>query len=242
VDYLCVLKSSADLLALSPTDFVEQFLISGVRPSVVVEGDDFNFGSGRDGNVHTLQILGREKGFEVLIIDSQKAKISDGPRFIGVEVSSTVIRSMLAQGNVTDAAIELGRPYRLVGKIIAGKGKGRQLGFPTLNMEKPNQLIPAEGVYAGLVGITDSLKKVCAAEAKKQAAFSIGRASTYGGENLLIEAHLLSENPGDLSGKWLAMDFVRFIRTQQKFESESELKKQIAKDCETTKRILATEK
>jgi riboflavin kinase/FMN adenylyltransferase len=238
-DCLCVLKSTAELLTLSPTDFVERFLVNGIRPSVVVEGDDFNFGAGRDGNIHTLQKLGQEKDFEVRIIDSQKAKISDGPRFIGVEVSSTMIRSMLAQGNVADAAIELGRPYRLIGKIVPGRGKGRQLGFPTLNMEKPNQLIPAEGVYAGFVGIADSLKKVCATEAKKEAAFSIGRAVTYPDKSgLLIEAHLLSENPGDLSGKWLAMDFVQFIRSQQKFESEAELKKQIAKDCETTKKIL----
>ncbi len=234
-DYLCVLKSTTELLVLSPTDFVERFLINGVRPSVVIEGDDFNFGAGRDGNVHTLQKIGQQKGFEMLIVDSQKAKISDGRI---VEVSSTMIRNMLMQGNVTDAAIELGRPYRLIGKIVPGRGKGRQLGFPTLNMEKPNQLVPAEGVYAGFAAIADSLKKVCVSEAKKEAAFSIGRAATYGGENLLIEAHLLSEKADNLYGKWLAMDFVQFIRSQQKFENETELKKQIAKDCEATKEIL----
>jgi len=156
-----------------------------------------------------------------------------------VRVSSTMIRYMLRSGNVADAAILLGRPYKLIGKIIPGKGKGKELGFPTLNMQKPEQIIPAEGVYAGFVEVADSEEKVCTEKTKIPAVFSIGQARTFGDEHpLLIEAHLLIKNANKTIGKWLAMDFVRFIRSQHKFASVQELSAQIAKDCEKAKKIL----
>ena len=110
-----------------------------------------------------------------------------------VEVSSTAIRDMVTKGKVADAAILLGRPYRLIGNIVPGRGKGKQLGFPTLNLEKPQQIVPAEGVYAGTAEVAESIEKVCIAKERIPAALSIGRATTYGaGQSLLIEAHLLS--------------------------------------------------
>jgi riboflavin kinase/FMN adenylyltransferase len=146
---------------------------------------------------------------------------------------------MLESGHVADAAAALGRPYRLIEKIIPGRGIGKKLGFPTLNMKKPTQVIPAEGVYAGFVKIGQTIENVLASEEKIPAVYSIGQARTYGEEfPLLIEAHLLIENVGDLIGKYMAMDFVERIRSQHKFKTSEELSAQIAKDCQKAKELL----
>ena len=236
-DCLLLVKSTPELLTLSPDEFVERFISKGIQPSIVVEGESFNFGSRRDGNVHTLQQMGKENGFFVSVIEAKEIKLSTGQT---VKVSSTVIRNMLKSGQVADAALALTRPYRLIGQIIPGRGKGKQLGFPTANMGPTDQLVPAEGVYAGFVQIGDSEKDVCAATAKLPAALSIGTAQTLGTDYpRLIEAHILTGRVGDLQGKYLAMDFIHRIRSQQKFDTEKDLAEQIAKDCKTAKQILA---
>ncbi len=237
VDCLILLKDSTELLNLSPEDFVGRYLVENICPSVVVEGNDFNFGAGRAGSIETLQKLGAENNFDVSVIDPKTIKLSTGQV---VRVSSTMIRYMLESGHVVDAAIALGRPYRLVGEIITGRGIGKKLGFPTLNMKKPKQVIPAEGVYAGFVRVGDTIENVLSSKDAIPAAYSIGQARTYGDEfPLLIEAHLLKENIEGLTGKFMAMDFIRRIRSQHKFKSPEKLSAQIAKDCKNAKEILA---
>jgi len=238
VDYRLVLKTNTELLNLSPEDFVDKYLVKAVQPCVVVEGQSFNFGFNRQGDVNILKDLGAKKGFEVVIIRAKEAKLSKGRP---VKISSTIIRNMLTEGKVSDVSIALGRPYRLIGQVISGRGKGKELGFPTANMKPQNQLIPAEGVYAGFVQIGDDLEDVCREKKKIPAAFSIGRSRTYGDVlPLLIEAHLFSDSVGNLLNKWLAMDFIEHIRSQEKFDSEEALTRQIAKDCKKAKKILAT--
>ncbi|MDD5063251.1 MAG: bifunctional riboflavin kinase/FAD synthetase [Phycisphaerae bacterium] len=236
VGTLFVAKSEPELLELAAEDFVERFIMKGIRPSAIVEGEDFNFGHKRAGSVHTLQKLTKAKGIEVIIVDAKKAKLASGQT---VEVSSTVIRDMVTKGKVADAAILLSRPYRLIGNIVPGRGKGKELGFPTLNLKKPQQIIPDEGVYAGLVEIGDSEAQVCSTKEKIPAAFSIGRATTYGaGQSLLIEAHLLTDNAGQYTGRYMTMDFIERIRSQQKFETGKELAEQIGRDCQKAQQIL----
>ncbi len=234
-DYLLLLKSDKNLLNLSARDFVEKILAKGIRPAVVVEGENFHFGAGRNGNIHTLTYLGSEFGFELIIVEQQSVKLSIGP---SVKVSSTLVRNLLLQGKVADAAVALGKPYRLIGKVVTGTGKGKRLGFPTANLGNVNQLVPAEGVYAGTVQAEENEEAVCKTKDTIPAAFSIGRSATYGPDHpLLIEAHILSE-VGDLADRWTAFDFVEKIRNQQKFESEKDLAEQIAKDCQKAKEIL----
>ena len=234
-DYLLMLKDDKSLLNLSARDFVEKILVKGIRPAVVVEGENFHFGTGRTGNIHTLSYLGDEFGFEVIIVEAQTVKLSIGP---SVKVSSTLIRNLLLEGKVADATIALGRPYKLIGKIVPGKGKGKQFGFPTANLGNINQLVPAQAVYVGTVEIANSEENVCKLNEKIPAAFSIGKSATYGPDHpLLIEAHILSE-VGDLADRWMAMDFVEKIRDQRKFDSEKNLAEQIAKDCQKAKNIL----
>jgi riboflavin kinase/FMN adenylyltransferase len=237
VDCLVVLESTPELLSLAPTEFVNDFIADAIAPSVVVEGRSFNFGSGRSGGVDVLRQLGAQKGFEVAVVDAKEVRLSDGR---GVEVSSTAVRELLCEGRVADAVKALGRAYRLIGRVVPGQGKGKELGFPTANMEPPEQIVPCEGVYAGLVEIGESFEDVCISKEKMRSAFSIGQSSAYGGGNqLLIEAHLLREVVGELSGKWMAMDFVERIRSQIEFETESQLSEQITRDCQKVRDILA---
>jgi len=236
VDYLIVLKDTAGLLKLSPADFVDKFLVSDIKPAVIAEGDDFNFGAGRAGNIDTLRKMAAENGFELVVVPARLAQLATGQT---VRVSSTTIRYMLEAGHTADAAELLGRPYILAERIIPGRGRGKQLGFPTLNLKIPHQVIPAEGVYAGRVRLGDDLGHTFDAKRSFKAVFSIGQARTFGDEHpLLIEAHLLENKIPETSGKWMAMEFVRRIRSQHKFKTPDDLARQIASDCEKAEEIL----
>ncbi len=236
LDVLIILEGDRELLMLPPEDFVKRFLIENIRPSVVVEGDDFNFGAARSGSIDTLREFGTDNGFGVRVIEARKIQLSTGQM---VKVSSTMIRYMLESGHVADAATALGRPYRLLEEIIPGRGVGRKLGFPTLNMKKPGQIIPAEGVYAGFVKIGDDPDAVLLAEDKFPAVYSIGQARTYGDDfSLLIEAHLLQDEVSASVGQYMTMDFVERIRSQHKFNTSEELSRQIERDCDVAEKIL----
>jgi len=235
IDYLIVLKDSYELLTLSPADFVDDFLKDIIAPKAVIEGDDFHFGYGRSGNPQILRQLGKQLGFDVVIVEPEIIKLNGA----AARVSSTIIRHLLQAGNAADAAKALGRPYRLMGKVVRGRGKGAELGYPTANIEPHEQIIPAEGVYAGFISVAENIEKLCLLEQKIPAVFSLGRAKTFISDHpLLIEAHILAGKVEDLYDKYLAMDFVDFIRHQQRFETEEKLKEQIKKDCEKAKDIL----
>ncbi|MGD0077505.1 MAG: bifunctional riboflavin kinase/FAD synthetase [Sedimentisphaerales bacterium] len=237
VDYLIVLRDSASLLRLTPDEFVDKFLLKDVKPIALIEGDDFHFGSGRSGTVDTLKEMAKTYGFEVIVILPIPALLSTGQ---SIRVSSTTIRYMLQAGHVADAAVLLGRPYRLIGQVVSGRGQGRRIGYPTLNMQNPSQIIPQEGVYAGYVRLGQTEDDVSALNGRMDAVFSVGRVRTFGEEYpLFIEAHLVDPKTSNLSGKWMAMDFVERIRPQEKFKSVKLLAEQIARDCVTAKNILA---
>lgn len=233
---IIVLKDNRDLLSLSARQFVDEFLMKTIRPCMLVEGDDFHFGAGRTGNIGILREFGSEKGFGVEVVEPHMMTFETGQN---LRVSSTVIRYMLESGHVHDAALALGRPFRLYGKIISGRGKGREIGYPTINMEKTNQIIPAEGVYAGTIEIADGPQTLLTQTQSLPAAISIGQARTFGEEHpLLIEAHLLIKEVPEVAEKWVAMDFVRRLRSQHKFASVEELTVQIKRDCTKIKKIL----
>ncbi len=233
---IIVLEDNRELLKLSPQNFVDDFLMATLKPSIIVEGDDFNFGADRAGDVNTLMRLGQERGFRVVVVPPKQIELATNQR---VRVSSTIVRYMIESGHVEDAAEALSRPYRLVGSIIHGWGRGRQLGFPTLNMDRPKQIIPAEGVYAGCVELADGEQQLLQEQQHRPAVFSIGQARTFGDQHpLLIEAHLLTEIVGDMTGKWMAMDLLQLLRSQHKFSTPEQLVAQIGKDCEAARQIL----
>lgn len=236
VSFMIVLKDSLRFLNLSPESFISEFLVSALKPSVLVEGTDFNFGYGRSGNLDTLRQIGQTAKFEVIEVPFEFRDKSS--RHLE-KCSSTAIRQLLEEGDVRAAAQVLGRPYRLVGKTIPGRGIGRQIGYPTANIEPVGQIVPAEGVYAGYVVVGERLDDVVFGGVRRPAAISIGRAKTFDSNHpLLLEAHLLENKVESLSGKWLGVDFARFLRHQQRFESKEQLKAQIARDIERSEHIL----
>jgi riboflavin kinase/FMN adenylyltransferase len=205
--------------------------MENLAPSVIVEGPDFNFGYGRSGDINTLREFGKSRNFEVVEVPFTEIPGDNGGQT--EKCSSSAIRQLLQEGNPRRAAQILGRPFRLVGKTIPGRGIGTTLGYPTANIEPMVQVIPAEGVYAGYVVVGDCLEDVVFGGIRRPVAISIGRAKTFVSDHpLLLEAHLLENNVEDLRGKWLGLDFMRFVRHQQRFESKEELKKQIQKDCD----------
>lgn len=235
-DVCVVLEDSRDLLHLSPADFVDEFLLATLKPGVLVEGDDFHFGAGRGGDTRMLADCGRAKHFEVVEVPPKQIEFATGQV---LRVSSTIIRYMLEGGHVADAALALSRPYRLMGPVVSGWGRGRKLGFPTLNMRAPEQIIPGEGVYAGYVELARTPQKLLAEQERLPAVFSIGQARTFGDEHpLLIEAHVLAGDIGVRTGQWMAMDFERRLRSQHKFAAPEELVAQIARDCQEARRVL----
>lgn len=239
VNCLIVLKDSLRLLNLSPADFVDTFLMTTIAPRVLVEGPDFNFGYGRSGNIETLRRLGADRGFDVLVVPPRQITLAGPGAPPPQTCSSSLIRRLAAEGDVDYAAQALGRPYRLIGKTQSGRGIGRRLGFPTANIVPLDQIIPAEGVYAGLVITGPTPESVCGPDRLRPAAFSIGRAKTFLTDHpLLVEAHILEPDVEDLKDTWLAMDFVERIRPQQRFETHEALKHQIAQDCQAAREIL----
>jgi riboflavin kinase / FMN adenylyltransferase len=236
VDCTIVITDSYELLNLSPSDFIDQFLIASVGPKVIVEGSNFNFGYGRSGNMQTMFELGISRGFKVIEVPGVNVNLNNGTC---QKCSSTLTRTFLESGRVSDAAKVLGRNYRLMGTVSKGRGIGTQLGFPTANLSPLSQIIPDEGVYAGRVRVGDNLEDVFDDDGLLPAVFSIGRAKTFITDHpILIEAHIIVDDVGDIYGKYMAMDFVKKIRSQQRFPSHEELKTQIAKDKNTAIAIL----
>jgi len=235
-DCIIVLQDNQELLSLAPEDFVDKFLMASIAPRAIVEGDDFHFGVRRAGDVKTLRAFGAQKGFDVVVVPPKQIELPTGQ---SLRVSSTMIRYMLESGHVAEAATALSRPYRLAGPVVSGWGRGRKLGFPTLNMGRPNQIIPAEGVYVGLVELADTQEALQQKTERFPAVFSIGEARTFGDEHpLLIEAHLLDRTLPDMTGHWMAMDFTCRLRHQHKFGSPEALVKQIQADCRQARALL----
>ena len=221
-----------DLVILAPTPQVlnltaEQFwhiLRDDARPAHLVEGANFNFGKGRAGTIDTLREWSRDSSVELHVIDEVEVALLD---LQIVDVSSSVIRWLLAHGRVRDAAICLGRPYALEGEVVPGDARGRTIGVPTANLKCADQLVPADGVYAGRCVIDD----VC-----HPAAISIGTNPTFNGARRQVEAHLIGFN-GDLYGRTIAVEFVGWVRDQLRFRSVDALKQQIARDIDTARQL-----
>jgi riboflavin kinase / FMN adenylyltransferase len=211
----------------SPTSFVERVLVNALGVRAIVVGDDFHFGHGREGNVALLQQLGLQRDFEVLPVELVPR--ADG---VGEPVSSTAIRRALAGGDVRLAAELLGRPFEVRGPVVKGDQRGRLLGFPTANVEVPNQMcMPADGVYAGWYRRPDGVAHPCA--------INLGRRPTFyeHADSSLLEAHLLDFD-GDLYGEPARVSFVGFLRSERKFDGIDALIEQLKHDVEHARTVL----
>ncbi|ARN57325.1 riboflavin biosynthesis protein RibF [Sedimentisphaera salicampi] len=244
VDELAVITDSTKLLNMPPEEFAKDFLAGRFNPAAIVEGCDFRFGYSRSGDIETLKKLGEVHGFKACCEELAELEFSVGRR----RVSSSLIRDFLENGFVEDAASALWRPYRLIGEVVCGRGIGRQIGFPTANINPKIQIRPSDGVYAGFVQIGESREEVCRIDKQKlePAVYSIGRARTFeDGNPTLTEAHLLRESKTlekGLVGRWMAMDFIAKLREQRVFPDKDKLSEQISLDCRQAESILTEKK
>jgi riboflavin kinase / FMN adenylyltransferase len=218
-DELVILPPTHDVLDLS----AEQFwgiLRDDVRPKHIVEGDSFNFGKGRRGTIDKLREWSRQTDVQVHVVDPVQVALLD---LQIVDVSSSLIRWLISYGRVRDAAICLGRPYSLHGPVIRGHGRGKGIGIPTANIDCKDQLVPADGVYAGRCSIDG---------ATYAAAVSIGTMPTFGeNQPRQVEAHLIGFD-ADLYERTIEIEMIDWIREQWKFNGIEPLKQQIALDLE----------
>ena len=209
------------VLALSPEEFVRRIVAGALGARAIVEGRDFHFGAGARGDVACLARAAEAEGIRVELVDEVTA---DGQR-----VSSTRIRALLTSGRVAEAARCLGRPYAYLGTVVEGHHRGESLGYPTVNLQAPRFLIPAEGVYAGWA----------VAEGQRHpAAISVGRAPTFDPKQpLTVEAFLL-DFEGELYGEQMTLEFVEFLRSQRTFADPESLRAQMAADCDRVRAAL----
>ena len=212
-----------------PAHFVRRVMIECLDTSIVVVGEDFHFGRGREGNVELLRKLGVEGNFEVQPLELVQR--TDG---VDESISSTAIRRALAGGQVELAANLLGRPFEARGVVVIGDQRGRLLGFPTANVEVPNAVcVPADGVYAGWYERPNGDIHPCA--------LNLGRRPTFyeHADHSLLEAHLL-DFEGDIYGERAEVRFTNFLRSERKFNGIDSLITQLKHDVEHARLALNT--
>ena len=207
------------MLSQEPESFVRG-LVEQLQPIAFVEGRSFRFGKSRRGGPDELRGYGEAMGFAAHILDLQMVTLRDKTL---APVSSTFVRWLVGWGRMSDAAICLGRPWELVGRVVEGERRGRELGVPTANLEMSGMMLPADGVYAGEVDV-DGRTYV--------AAISVGRKPTFEHKGRLAEVHLLDFD-GDLYGRVLRVNVLRWVREQLAFAGVGALRRQLAYDLET---------
>jgi riboflavin kinase/FMN adenylyltransferase len=224
VDEVRVLEVNRTLLQREATDFLA-WLRTDTGFDAIVEGPDFHFGKGRGGDVPLLRREGSRLGFAVEVVEPVQVQLSDGAT---AAASSSLLRWLLSHGRVEDAARVLGRPYGFAGLVIRGDQRGREIGWPTANIEHGDRLLPADGVYAGTAELPD--------RTRRRAAISVGTKPTFGDAERTVEAFLLDhEAPLDQYGWRLSVTFDRWLREQSRFDAVEPLLAQMRRDVVRTR-------
>jgi riboflavin kinase/FMN adenylyltransferase len=221
VQALLMLPFTGELASVTAREFIASLVASCKPLRAVCVGSQWYFGCGGEGNVDLLKELGAEWNFEVIQIDPVMA--ADSP------ISSTRIRKAIASGDFAEVEACLGRPFRLTGKVVRGAGLGATIGFPTANISVEGMQLPPDGVYA---------VRVHRGEKVYPGVANIGVRPTVDptSSKRTIEVHLFDWSE-DLVGKELSLEFVKFLRGEEKFSGLDALKGQIAKDCELAREI-----
>ena len=222
VDYLIETPFTTDFAKMSPEIFVTDILLEKLKIKALIVGYDYAFGKGRRGDTNFLQACGEKYGFHVEVLQP----VGDD----GLPYSSTLIRQMIAAGDVSGVVRLLGRQYNLEGVVVHGDQRGRTLGFPTANLETEKEQLPAPGVYA--VKVRHNLQEY-------GGVVNIGRRPTFDVEGSTIEVYLL-DFTGELYGQKLRVYFVERLRDEQKFASIEALVATIEMDVVRARQILQT--
>lgn len=219
VEKTIVIPFTREFSRMSSEDYVQDILYNTIGLKGIVIGYDHAFGRDRQGSIDTLKTFARIKGFQVEQLPPLEIQ--------GQIISSTLIRKKIAAGEVEKANRCLDYAYTIRGMVIRGEGRGRQLGFPTANieLENPYQLIPADGVYVVTVKLPSGLYQGMA---------NIGFRPTFNGRHRSVEVHILDFD-ADIYDERLEMSFYKRIRAEQKFTSLHALIQQLEKDREATR-------
>ena len=221
IDLAAVMPLEKKLLDMRARRFVKDILHSKLSTVQLVVGTSFAFGKGREGNLDLLRNMGRGLGFEVVGVSPIKLD-----NFL---VSSTVIRRLIAKGEVERANELLGRCFTLEGEVVPGEGIGQILGFPTANLRLgERQIVPAKGVYAAVTYLDGE---------RWAGAMNIGSRPTVSGKGLLVEVHVIGFS-GNLYGRKLRVEFHHRLRDEMRFPGIEALKKQIRADVERIEAML----
>lgn len=223
VDVVCVLPFTPEFSRLSPDEFVHEVLVENLHASAVVVGENFRYGSRAAGDVTALAAAGRRFGFSV-----------EGVPLVGSEDttwSSTYVRSCVLAGDVEEAARALGREHRVDGVVVRGDQRGRDLGYPTANLQPlPWSAVPSDGVYAG---------RLVRGGAALPAAISIGTNPTFAGLERRVEAYVL-DFAGDLYGEHVGLGFTARLRDTLRFDDVDALIVQMDRDVARARELTAT--
>ena len=222
VDEIVMLSFDAQIASMSPEAFVERVLLEKCRAKHVVVGYACQFGKNRAGNAERLVELSNGYAFDVSVVPPTEIE--------GAPVHSTRIREALAQGDLRQSAQLLGRPYSLIGTVVHGDGRGREIGFPTANIETQNQVYPPNGVYA----IRAKLE-----ERWLDGVLNIGMRPTFNGVNIQVEGHFFNFDE-IIYGELVEIFFVKKIRSERKFPNIEFLVQQIQRDIAAATEILAS--
>jgi riboflavin kinase / FMN adenylyltransferase len=222
VDRLVTLRFDELMRAMTPQSFVDDLMVDALGTRHIVVGNDFRYGCNADGNIATLRAAGAARGFgveqiEPFVVDQ-------------VRVSSTAVRERLASSDYVGAARLLGRPYRMLGRVVHGRELGRTLGFPTANLRLMRRKPPLQGVLAvRVLGIE--------AEALPAVA-SLGTRPTVDGTDMLLEVHVF-DFVGDLYGQEIEVEFVAKLRDELKFDSLDAMMVQMKIDAAQARELLS---
>ena len=220
VDAVVFARFDAYLQQMSPDTFVQQVLLQRLHARQVIVGYDWQFGKGRSGNAEALKQLGDQYQFDVMIVGP--VQLYDKP------VHSTRVREAIAGGNLDFTSELLGRRYSIMGEVVKGEGRGRQIGFPTANIDAGNQMLPPSGVYAVQVKLEDCMFA---------GVLNMGTRPTFDGEKFQIETHLFDFKKM-IYGEEIEISFIKKIRTERRFPTPEMLVNQIKQDVTMAKAII----
>lgn len=221
VDLLVSVKFNEKIAQMSPRDFFKKILMERLCAKHIFCGFNYRFGHKGSGDVTLLRALCEEFNVALTVIDEIEAD--------GVTVSSSAIRSYLLDGNLDSAKKMLGRPFSVYGKVKDGQHLGRVLGFPTINQDVPNgKMLLKNGVYLTRIRLGRSIK---------YGITNIGMRPTVNSTEPVCETHIFDFD-GNLYGKYLTVEFIKFLRSERRFNSLEELTAQIARDVEVAKEYI----
>lgn len=219
VDYLLEIDFTRDFSTLLPEDFLEKYIFAFAGIEKIYLGHDFVFGANKSGDFKLAKNLCEKKLVSLILQDEFKLD--------NHSISSSVVRTSITAGDIEKANSLLGRSYFLSGRVIKGQGRGRQIGFPTANMDYDKELIiPAKGVYVTQTSIKDMIYN---------SVTNIGINPTFNmGQVINVETHLLDFNR-DIYGEEMRVSFLKKLRDEKKFSSVNDLIAQIELDAQHAK-------